>query len=342
MTVRTQDIPYVAEEQRVEVEALDAGFFRVVVELRLHGPARRSRGAGALPGTRPADRPGADLLLHRPRDADPDPQPADGAGRGARVHGPRPPAACRPPPTSRSRRSGSSSSGPSSRSDRRAPGRILLHRGAPTTHLDEPPVPDTVSTTAQLTLLGRVTTPAGSPADAVLERVPNPEPGITYLVRFACPEFTSLCPVTGQPDFAHLVIDYVPGDWLVESKALKLFLGSFRNHGGFHEGCTLTVGKRIVDAHPAALAPDRWLLVPARRDADRRVLADRRAAGGALAAGPGGGGLSRAGVTATARAGSRVASCIRSARRSGPPLPRPRPGDGRRGRGAGASGFRPR
>ena len=117
-------------------------------------------------------------------------------------------------------------------------------------------MPDTVSTTAQLTLLGRVTTPAGSPADAVLERVPNPEPGITYLVRFACPEFTSLCPVTGQPDFAHLVIDYVPGDWLVESKALKLFLGSFRNHGGFHEGCTLLVGKRIVDA----IRP-RWLRI---------------------------------------------------------------------------------
>jgi 7-cyano-7-deazaguanine reductase len=95
-----------------------------------------------------------------------------------------------------------------------------------------------------------------SPSEALLERVPNPEPGLAYLVRFACPEFTSLCPVTGQPDFAHLLIDYVPGDWLVESKALKLFLASFRNHGGFHESCTLLVAKRII----AAIEPS-WLRI---------------------------------------------------------------------------------
>ena len=100
--------------------------------------------------------------------------------------------------------------------------------------------------TAGLTLLGR---PAGipeSPEAAKLERVPNPHPGQRYCVRFTAPEFTSLCPVTGQPDFAHLVIDYVPRLRLVESKSLKLFLGSFRNHGAFHEDCTVMIGKRIA------------------------------------------------------------------------------------------------
>src|SRR5579859_5902439 len=85
-----------------------------------------------------------------------------------------------------------------------------------------------------------------SPEAAVLEKVANPQPGTTYLVRFTCPEFTSLCPVTGQPDFAHLVIDYVPDSWLVESKSLKLYLGAFRNHGGFHEECTVRIGKDLV------------------------------------------------------------------------------------------------
>jgi 7-cyano-7-deazaguanine reductase len=84
-----------------------------------------------------------------------------------------------------------------------------------------------------------------SPGEAVLERVPNPHPGESYLVRFTCPEFTSLCPITGQPDFAHLVLDYVPGSWLVESKSLKLYLGSFRNHGAFHEACTLEIALRL-------------------------------------------------------------------------------------------------
>ncbi|MEX2009607.1 MAG: preQ(1) synthase [Dongiaceae bacterium] len=96
-----------------------------------------------------------------------------------------------------------------------------------------------------LTQLGRKVAPPASPEDAVLETVPNPQRGTAYLVRFACPEFTSLCPVTGQPDFAHLVIDYVPEALLVESKSLKLYLGSFRNHGAFHEDCTLTIAKRL-------------------------------------------------------------------------------------------------
>jgi 7-cyano-7-deazaguanine reductase len=101
---------------------------------------------------------------------------------------------------------------------------------------------------AQLTQLGHAVEIPASPDEAVLEAVPNPHPGTIYLVRFAAPEFTSLCPVTGQPDFAHLVIDYVPDALLVESKSLKLFLQSFRNHGAFHEECTIGIGKRLIDA----------------------------------------------------------------------------------------------
>ena len=107
-----------------------------------------------------------------------------------------------------------------------------------------------------LTQLGRDVRGFDSPEAAVLERVPNPHPDTTYLVRFAAPEFTSLCPVTGQPDFAHLVIDYVPGDWLVESKSLKLYLGAFRNHGAFHEDCTVAIGRRLV----SELSPQ-WLRI---------------------------------------------------------------------------------
>jgi 7-cyano-7-deazaguanine reductase len=107
-----------------------------------------------------------------------------------------------------------------------------------------------------LTQLGGATVQPTSPEEAVLERVPNPNPGDRYLVRFTAPEFTSLCPITGQPDFAHLVIDYVPADWLVESKSLKLFLTSFRNHGAFHEACTVGIGKRLV----AELSPV-WLRI---------------------------------------------------------------------------------
>ena len=96
------------------------------------------------------------------------------------------------------------------------------------------------------TLLGQQVALPESPEQAQLERVPNPHPDTHYVARFAAPEFTSLCPVTGQPDFAHLVIDYVPAAWLVESKSLKLYLASFRNHGAFHEDCTVAIGKRIV------------------------------------------------------------------------------------------------
>ncbi|MCA0199609.1 MAG: preQ(1) synthase [Proteobacteria bacterium] len=99
-----------------------------------------------------------------------------------------------------------------------------------------------------LTQLGGQAALPASPDVAVLETVPNPHAGTDYLIRFTCPEFTSLCPVTGQPDFAHIVIDYVADETIVESKSLKLFLGSFRNHGSFHEDCTLTIAKRIVEA----------------------------------------------------------------------------------------------
>ncbi len=99
-----------------------------------------------------------------------------------------------------------------------------------------------------LTMLGGSTALPESPDKAVLETVANPHPGTQYLVRFSAPEFTSLCPITGQPDFAHIVIDYVPDELLVESKSLKLFLGSFRNHGAFHEDCTVGIAQRLVDA----------------------------------------------------------------------------------------------
>jgi 7-cyano-7-deazaguanine reductase len=99
----------------------------------------------------------------------------------------------------------------------------------------------------QVKQLGRNVALPRDPEEAELKRVANPHADTHYAARFTAPEFTSLCPVTGQPDFAHLVIDYVPGKWLVESKSLKLYLASFRNHGAFHEDCTVAIGKRIAD-----------------------------------------------------------------------------------------------
>ena len=98
-----------------------------------------------------------------------------------------------------------------------------------------------------LNQLGSSTKAPTTPEEAVLERVANPRKGTDYLVRFTVPEFTSLCPVTGQPDFAHLVLDYVPADFLVESKSLKLYMQSFRNHAAFHEDCTVGIAQRLVD-----------------------------------------------------------------------------------------------
>ncbi len=107
-----------------------------------------------------------------------------------------------------------------------------------------------------LTLLGRAVEPPASPDEAVLESVANQHPDTVYLVRFTCPEFTCLCPVTGQPDFAKLVIDYAPEDRILESKSLKLYLHAFRNHAAFHEDCTLAIAKRIE----AEIAPN-WLRI---------------------------------------------------------------------------------
>ena len=100
----------------------------------------------------------------------------------------------------------------------------------------------------KLTQLGKRVAIPKSPSDARLESVANPHADSDYVVRFTAPEFTCLCPITGQPDFALLVMDYCPAKSLVESKSLKLFLTSFRNHGAFHEDCTLMIGKRVVAA----------------------------------------------------------------------------------------------
>jgi 7-cyano-7-deazaguanine reductase len=104
--------------------------------------------------------------------------------------------------------------------------------------------------------LGRAVDSPTSPDQAVLDRVPNPHPDTNYAARFTFPEFTCMCPVTAQPDFAILVIDYVPGRWLVESKSLKLYLNSFRDHGAFHEECTVAIGKKLV-----ALLKPKWLRI---------------------------------------------------------------------------------
>ena len=107
-----------------------------------------------------------------------------------------------------------------------------------------------------LTQLGVKAEIPASPADAVLECVPDPRADTDYMVRFGCPEFTTLCPVTGQPDFAHLVIDYAPDAWIVESKSLKLYLASFRDHGAFHEDPTVAIAKKIE-----AAAKPKWLRI---------------------------------------------------------------------------------
>ncbi|KIQ02803.1 MULTISPECIES: preQ(1) synthase [Rhizobium/Agrobacterium group] len=115
-----------------------------------------------------------------------------------------------------------------------------------------------VTDVSGLSQLGAQVASPESPEKAVLEKVPNGNAGTDYVVRFTAPEFTSLCPMTGQPDFAHIVIDYIPGDFLVESKSLKLFLHSFRNHGAFHEDCSVYIAKRLVD-----LLQPKWLRIGA-------------------------------------------------------------------------------
>lgn len=96
-------------------------------------------------------------------------------------------------------------------------------------------------------LLGKKTQYHFDKIDAnTLQSVDNPHSDVIYSIRFSCPEFTSICPITGQPDFAHLVIDYVPNKKIVESKSLKLYLFSYRNHGAFHEDCTVQIAKDII------------------------------------------------------------------------------------------------
>lgn len=105
--------------------------------------------------------------------------------------------------------------------------------------------------------LGNQSAPVQTPEEFELDCVPNTHVGcIGYVARLTVPEFTSLCPVTGQPDFAHVVIDYVPDTLLIESKALKLYMVSFRNHGAFHEQCTNMIAAKLM----VATLP-RWLRV---------------------------------------------------------------------------------
>jgi len=110
--------------------------------------------------------------------------------------------------------------------------------------------------TENLIQLGGNSDIPASPEAAVIELVDNPQSAVDYVVRFTCPEFTSLCPKTGQPDFAHLVIDYIPRLKLVESKSLKLYLFSFRNHGAFHEDCTVAIARKLIEAAEPA-----WLRI---------------------------------------------------------------------------------
>ena len=98
----------------------------------------------------------------------------------------------------------------------------------------------------QLSLLGRKTEYKQDYAPEVLEAFDNKHPGNDYWVRFNCPEFTSLCPITGQPDFAEIRISYLPDVKMVESKSLKLYLFSFRNHGDFHEDCVNIIMKDLI------------------------------------------------------------------------------------------------
>jgi len=100
---------------------------------------------------------------------------------------------------------------------------------------------------ANLKHLGKESKLPSSPDEAILEKVDNPHPDTLYITRFTCPEFTSICPITGQPDFAYIMIDYIPKNHIVESKSLKLYMNSFRNHPSFHEACTIDIAKRLIE-----------------------------------------------------------------------------------------------
>ena len=93
--------------------------------------------------------------------------------------------------------------------------------------------------------LGKQIDLSSNPDHSVLDKHPNPHLDTKYCIRFTCPEFTSICPVTSQPDFAKIIIDYIPNKFIVESKSLKLYLTGYRNHGAFHEDCTISIGKDL-------------------------------------------------------------------------------------------------
>ena len=110
--------------------------------------------------------------------------------------------------------------------------------------------------TTQISQLGKTSAIPSTPDDAVLERVPNPHADTLYVTRFVCPEFTSMCPKTGQPDFGTLTISYIAETPCYELKSLKLYLQQFRNPGAFYEAVT----NRILDALVAATSP-RWMAI---------------------------------------------------------------------------------
>ena len=108
----------------------------------------------------------------------------------------------------------------------------------------------------KLSALGNHSKIPMKPDKNILEKINNPKIGINYSIRLTCPEFTSICPVTSQPDFAYLIIDYVPDKFIVESKSFKLYLLGYRNHGAFHEDCTVSLAQDIVD-----LLSPKWLRI---------------------------------------------------------------------------------
>ncbi len=124
--------------------------------------------------------------------------------------------------------------------------------------------------------LGRAVAIPESPDKAVLDAVPNPHADADYVVRFTAPEFTTLCPITGQPDFAHFVIDYVPGRRLLESKSLKLYPRELPQHGCLPRGLHCQHREAGGLGDQAQIPANRRVLVSARRHPDRRLLADRQ------------------------------------------------------------------
>jgi len=108
-------------------------------------------------------------------------------------------------------------------------------------------MPKKSPTSSQLLLGSKTHYQFDKPSYQILQAVDNPHPDTDYSIKLTCPEFTSICPITGQPDFAHIIIDYVPNIKIIESKSLKLYLFSYRNHGAFHEKCTIQIAKDLIN-----------------------------------------------------------------------------------------------